>query len=61
MKEEIVIRLKSREIIRLLRILTDKDEKEALIFLKECFEEKIEDALKPPCSPENIKGLKSKL
>lgn len=61
MKEEIVVRLKAEEIIRLLRILTDRNEKEALAFLKECFEEKIEEALKPPCGPETAQALKAKL
>jgi len=61
LKEEIVVRLKGEEILRILRILTDKDEKEALAFLKDCFEEKIEEALKPPCGPETAQALKARL
>ena len=60
MKEETVVRLKGEDIVRLLRILTDNDKEEALVFLKECFEEKIEEALKPPCGPETAKALKAK-
>ncbi len=61
MKKELVVRLSEKEVLRILRILTDQDEKEALVFLKEYFEEKIEESLKPPCGPETAKALKAKL
>lgn len=59
MKQEIIVHLEAKDIVRLLRIFTDRDEKEALAFLKERFEKKVEEALKPPCGPETAAAIKA--
>ncbi len=61
MKKELVVHLSEKEILRVLQILIDQDKEEALAFLKEYFEEKIEERLKPPCGPETAQALKAKL
>ncbi len=50
--EDIVLRLKPEDIIRLERICLDGNEKEALSFLRECIYEKVlKQTGKPHCVP----------
>jgi hypothetical protein len=42
--KDVVINLRPEETLRLTRILMDKDEKEALLFLKECLKPQLDQA-----------------
>lgn len=50
MKEHI-LKLSEHEANKLLMIIADRDEKEALRFLKDSLERKVKEALRPHCVP----------
>ncbi|MCM8757892.1 MAG: hypothetical protein NC903_02400 [Candidatus Omnitrophica bacterium] len=51
MKEKVVINLNQKEQMELERIVTDSDEKQALIFLKEVVKKKVDKANAEGCKP----------
>jgi hypothetical protein len=46
-----IVKLTEKEANRLLMIIADEDEKEALTFLKTCLEKQIKEAMRPHCIP----------
>lgn len=51
MEQKVVITLDAEELQELERILMDRDEKDALQFLREHVEKKVEAATKAHCKP----------
>lgn len=51
MKKKIVISLDQKEQIELQQIIIDKDEKQALEFLKQVIKSKVDKASVPGCKP----------
>ena len=44
--KNVVLNLRPEETLRLTRILMDEDEKEALLFLKECIKPQLDNAIR---------------
>jgi len=51
MEEQVTITLNAQELMDLEGILIDRDQEEALRFLKECIKRKVEEARKAHCKP----------
>jgi hypothetical protein len=42
--KSVILKLNSEEMLRVMKILLDKDKKEALLFLKECLKPQLDQA-----------------
>ncbi len=51
MEGQVTITLDPEELMRIERILIDRDQDEALRFVRECIKKKVEDARRTHCKP----------